>query len=175
MEAVKVEHRITNIVAVGKIKSCFEKTNVVFKETGKFKLMRTNVGPVRIQIYETGSILLLGAISIDQVFRAFEQLTSFLKNQDPNLSIVSAPVIRNVVTTFELGADINYREFHARYRETWKIRLELEMCRGMVITKDKQTMILFASGKGIITGATSFEQSEKFLNEIRSCVAHLHC
>jgi transcription initiation factor TFIID TATA-box-binding protein len=118
-------------------------------------------------MFGSGKVVLTGAKSIDSLNKGLEYLVNLLR--DLNIKIVDNPTysIQNIVTSADLGSRINLNKIAMNFSLD-KIEYEPEQFPGLVYRLDdpKVVVLLFGSGKLIITGGKVPEDAKRAVQKI---------
>lgn len=118
-------------------------------------------------VFGSGKVVLTGAKSIDSLNKGLEYLVGLFR--DLNIEIVDNPTysIQNIVTSADLGSRINLNKIAMSFNLD-KIEYEPEQFPGLVYRLDdpKVVVLLFGSGKLIITGGKVPEDAKRAVQKI---------
>lgn len=118
-------------------------------------------------VFGSGKVVLTGAKSIDCLTKGLEYLTKLLRDMD--IEIIDNPVysIQNIVTSADLGSRINLNKI-AMGLNLDRIEYEPEQFPGLVyrLEDPKVVVLLFGSGKLIITGGKVPEDARRAVRKI---------
>lgn len=118
-------------------------------------------------VFGSGKVVLTGAKSIDSLALGLDYLVKLLR--DLKIDIVDNPTysIQNIVTSADLGSRINLNKIAMSFNLD-KIEYEPEQFPGLVYRLDdpKVVVLLFGSGKLIITGGKVPEDAERAVKKI---------
>ncbi|PKL61888.1 MAG: TATA-box-binding protein [Methanomicrobiales archaeon HGW-Methanomicrobiales-2] len=125
-------------------------------------------------VFGSGKVVLTGAKSIDSLSRGLEILADQLRAL--NIDIPDNPTykIQNIVTSADLGTPINLNKIAVGFNLD-KIEYEPEQFPGLVYRLDdpKVVVLLFGSGKLIITGGKVPEDARRAVQRILSELSNL--
>jgi transcription initiation factor TFIID TATA-box-binding protein len=118
-------------------------------------------------VFGSGKVVLTGAKSIDSLSLGLAYLVKLLR--ELKIDIVDNPTysIQNIVTSADLGSRINLNKIAMSFNLD-KIEYEPEQFPGLVYRLDdpKVVVLLFGSGKLIITGGKVPEDAERAVQQI---------
>ncbi len=118
-------------------------------------------------VFGSGKVVLTGAKSIDSLNKGLEYLIKLLSDMD--IEIVDNPTysIQNIVTSADLGSRINLNKIAMSFNLD-RIEYEPEQFPGLVYRLDdpKVVVLLFGSGKLIITGGKVPEDAKRAVQKI---------
>jgi transcription initiation factor TFIID TATA-box-binding protein len=118
-------------------------------------------------VFGSGKVVLTGAKSIENLTLGLEYLVSVLKGL--KIDIIEKPVyiVQNIVTSADLGSRINLNKIAMSFNLD-KIEYEPEQFPGLVYRLDdpKVVVLLFGSGKLIITGGKVAMDAERAVKKI---------
>jgi len=118
-------------------------------------------------IFSTGKIICTGARSIEDVSLAVEKILKKLRSAGVEITATSPKVVvQNIVATSDLGGELN---LDAIAISLDNVEYEPEQFPGLVyrMTDPKVVLLLFGSGKIVITGGKS-------LNDANGAAANIH-
>ena len=125
-------------------------------------------------VFGSGKVVLTGAKSIDSLSRGLEILADQLRAL--NIDIPDNPTykVQNIVTSADLGTPINLNKIAVGFNLD-KIEYEPEQFPGLVYRLDdpKVVVLLFGSGKLIITGGKVPEDARRAVQRILSELSNL--
>ena len=148
------------------------------KTSRKFSGLRVPISNPKAvcMVFKNGSVTTLGVKSMDDTYRALQQLSKLLRfcgctPQEPaNLRV------RNVVGFFHIGHSLSLPSIYEQLRKRCFVIYEPELFTGMKVELDRRklTAILFGTGKIIVTGALSVCELETaydmILYLLRKCI-----
>lgn len=127
--------------------------------------IQTRQGPVSVQIFQTGSVVFVGAKSNEALNEAYQRVTEHLKERKPL-------IISNFVGSFTFEKTIDLRRLPLIKPSTWSFVYEPESFPSAVLTTGVGKIVVFASGKINLTGYRQVEQMRAdlgvFLLKLRS-------
>lgn len=122
-------------------------------------IVRTLAPRACITIYSSGIARCTGARSVDEALVAIEGIATLLRNvglslQDP------AVEVKNVVCLFDLGADVDLARLARLLPGT--VEYEPEQFPGATVRLGSNgSLLLFRSGKVVVTGVRTVEEAEE--------------
>jgi transcription initiation factor TFIID TATA-box-binding protein len=115
-----------------------------------------------ISIYASGSYI-IRASNEDDLFKTKNQLSEYLEER--GLGILSGKFsIQNFVFTEDLETEINIDKIALEKEEA---EYDPETFPGMILRKEKGTILVFSSGKVVISGAESKDDAKDALKYLR--------
>ncbi|MBO5430627.1 TATA-box-binding protein [Methanocorpusculum sp.] len=170
-ESLKIE----NVVASTKLSDSLDLVSLAAQIPGaeynkkRFPgvVLRMQDPKIAALVFGSGKVVLTGAKSIPSLADGLSALVKMMK--DLNVDITDNPTynIQNIVTSADLGARINLNKI-AMSLTLDKIEYEPEQFPGLVYRLDdpKVVVLLFGSGKLIITGGKVHEDAERAVDKI---------
>ncbi|MBP3443941.1 MAG: TATA-box-binding protein [Methanocorpusculaceae archaeon] len=170
-ESLKIE----NVVASTKLSDSLDLVSLAAQIPGaeynkkRFPgvVLRMQDPKIAALVFGSGKVVLTGAKSIPSLADGLAALVKMMK--DLNVDITDNPTynIQNIVTSADLGARINLNKI-AMSLTLDKIEYEPEQFPGLVYRLDdpKVVVLLFGSGKLIITGGKVHEDAERAVDKI---------
>ena len=170
-ESLKIE----NVVASTKLSDSLDLVSLAAQIPGaeynkkRFPgvVLRMQDPKIAALVFGSGKVVLTGAKSIPSLADGLAALVKMMK--DLNVDITDNPTysIQNIVTSADLGASINLNKI-AMSLTLDKIEYEPEQFPGLVYRLDdpKVVVLLFGSGKLIITGGKVHEDAERAVDKI---------
>ena len=118
-------------------------------------------------VFGSGKVVLTGAKSIPSLAEGLNALVKLMKDLKVEINDNPTYSIQNIVTSAELGSRINLNKI-AMSLTLDKIEYEPEQFPGLVYRLDdpKVVVLLFGSGKLIITGGKVSDDAERAVNKI---------
>jgi transcription initiation factor TFIID TATA-box-binding protein len=177
-ESLKIE----NIVASAKVTDSLDLPSLASQlkdaEYNKKRfpgvVLRMQDPKIAALVFGSGKVVLTGAKSIDSLSRGLEILADQLRAL--NIDIPDNPTykIQNIVTSADLGTPINLNKIAVGFNLD-KIEYEPEQFPGLVYRLDdpKVVVLLFGSGKLIITGGKVPEDARRAVQRILSELSNL--
>ena len=125
-------------------------------------------------IFGSGKVVLTGAKSIDNLSQGLQILGDRLRALDIDIIENLTYKVQNIVTSADLGVPINLNKIAVGFNLD-KIEYEPEQFPGLVYRLDdpKVVVLLFGSGKLIITGGKQPEDAKRAVQRILSELSSL--
>ena len=167
--------KIENVVASAKVNDAIDLVALAAQIPGadydkkRFPgvVIRIENPKIAALVFGSGKIVLTGAKSIESLEKGLKYLLNLLKKL--NVKIEGKPKcnVQNIVTSADLGSRINLNKI-AMGLTLDKIEYEPEQFPGLVYRLDspKVVVLLFGSGKVIITGGKTSEDAGKAVEKI---------
>ncbi|MCW4028337.1 MAG: hypothetical protein NWE92_01655 [Candidatus Bathyarchaeota archaeon] len=173
-----VKVTIVNVVATASVGKALD-----FNELGKFKEIIYNSNTYRGQVayfktkkmagkvsmFRTGKLISVGTKSEPQAFKELEMAKTFLarKNLIENVELIKTT--QNIVVLADFQTTLNLE----RLCEGEKTIYEPEQFPGAILrleTPNKSSILIFASGKTIITGLKESNQIEQVIQKLQGLI-----
>ena len=177
-ESLKIE----NIVASAKVTDSLDLPSLASRlkdaEYNKKRfpgvVLRMQDPKIAALVFGSGKVVLTGAKSIDSLSRGLEILTDLLRALEIDIPENPTYKIQNIVTSADLGTPINLNKIAVGFNLD-KIEYEPEQFPGLVYRLDdpKVVVLLFGSGKLIITGGKQPEDARRAVRRILSELSSL--
>ncbi|KUK63203.1 MAG: TATA-box-binding protein [Methanoculleus marisnigri] len=177
-ESLKIE----NIVASAKVTDSLDLPSLASRlkdaEYNKKRfpgvVLRMQDPKIAALVFGSGKVVLTGAKSIDSLSRGLEILADQLRAFDIDIPDNPTYKIQNIVTSADLGTPINLNKIAVGFNLD-KIEYEPEQFPGLVYRLDdpKVVVLLFGSGKLIITGGKVPEDARRAVQRILSELSSL--
>jgi len=177
-ESLKIE----NIVASAKVTDSLDLPSLASRlkdaEYNKKRfpgvVLRMQDPKIAALVFGSGKVVLTGAKSIDSLSRGLEILADQLRALDIDIPDNPTYKIQNIVTSADLGTPINLNKIAVGFNLD-KIEYEPEQFPGLVYRLDdpKVVVLLFGSGKLIITGGKVPEDARRAVQRILSELSSL--
>jgi transcription initiation factor TFIID TATA-box-binding protein len=174
--------KIENIVASAKVSDFLDLPTLAGKikdaEYNKKRfpgvVLRMQDPKIAALVFGSGKVVLTGAKSIDSLSRGLEILGNQLRALDIDIPENLTYKIQNIVTSADLGSPINLNKIAVGFNLEM-IEYEPEQFPGLVYRLDepKVVVLLFGSGKLIITGGKKPEDAKKAVQKILSDLTNL--
>jgi transcription initiation factor TFIID TATA-box-binding protein len=174
--------KIENIVASAKVSDFLDLPTLASKikdaEYNKKRfpgvVLRMQDPKIAALVFGSGKVVLTGAKSIDSLSRGLEILGNQLRALDIDIPENLTYKIQNIVTSADLGSPINLNKIAVGFNLEM-IEYEPEQFPGLVYRLDepKVVVLLFGSGKLIITGGKKPEDAKKAVQKILSDLTNL--
>lgn len=169
--------RIENIVASAKITESLNllliASSIKDAEYNKKRfpgvVIRMQDPKIAALVFGSGKVVLTGAKSVDSLNKGLEILVQKLRDLEIDIPDGYSYKIQNIVTSADLGAGINLNKIAVGFNLE-KIEYEPEQFPGLVYRLDvpKVVVLLFGSGKLIITGGKEIEDAKAAVVKIMS-------
>jgi len=160
--------RIENIVASAKITESLDlpliASNIKDADYNKKRfpgvVIRMKDPKIAALVFGSGKVVLTGAKSVENLDRGLAILGDLLRNLQIDIPIELSYTIQNIVTSADLGTGINLNKIAIGFNLE-RIEYEPEQFPGLVyrLEKPKVVVLLFGSGKLIITGGKVAEDA----------------
>lgn len=177
-ESLKIE----NIVASAKVTDSLDLPSLASQlkdaEYNKKRfpgvVLRMQDPKIAALVFGSGKVVLTGAKSIDSLSRGLEILTDQLRALGIDIPDNPTYKVQNIVTSADLGTPINLNKIAVGFNLD-KIEYEPEQFPGLVYRLDdpKVVVLLFGSGKLIITGGKVPEDARRAVQRILSELSSL--
>ncbi|ABN57317.1 MULTISPECIES: TATA-box-binding protein [Methanoculleus] len=177
-ESLKIE----NIVASAKVTDSLDLPSLASRlkdaEYNKKRfpgvVLRMQDPKIAALVFGSGKVVLTGAKSIDNLSRGLQILADQLRALDIDIPENPEYKIQNIVTSADLGTPINLNKIAVGFNLD-KIEYEPEQFPGLVYRLDdpKVVVLLFGSGKLIITGGKVPEDAQRAVKRILSELSSL--
>jgi transcription initiation factor TFIID TATA-box-binding protein len=174
--------KIENIVASAKVSDFLDLPTLASKikdaEYNKKRfpgvVLRMQDPKIAALVFGSGKVVLTGAKSIDSLSRGLEILGNQLRALNISIPDSLTYKIQNIVTSADLGAPINLNKIAVGFNLEM-IEYEPEQFPGLVYRLDepKVVVLLFGSGKLIITGGKQPDDAKKAVQKILSDLKNL--
>ncbi|MBN1194443.1 MAG: TATA-box-binding protein [Methanomicrobiaceae archaeon] len=125
-------------------------------------------------VFGSGKVVLTGAKSVDSLSKGLEILGNKLRALNIDIPEKLTYKIQNIVTSADLGTPINLNKIAVGFNLD-RIEYEPEQFPGLVyrLEEPKVVVLLFGSGKLIITGGKQPEDAKKAVQKILSDLTNL--
>lgn len=170
-ESLKIE----NVVASTKLSDSLDLVSLAAQIPGaeynkkRFPgvVLRMQEPKIAALVFGSGKVVLTGAKSIPSLAEGLNALVKLMKDLKVEINDNPTYSIQNIVTSAELGSRINLNKI-AMSLTLDKIEYEPEQFPGLVYRLDdpKVVVLLFGSGKLIITGGKVSDDAERAVNKI---------
>ena len=177
-ESLKIE----NIVASAKVTESLDLPSLASRlkdaEYNKKRfpgvVLRMQDPKIAALVFGSGKVVLTGAKSIDSLSRGLEILVEKLRGLGIEIPENPTYKVQNIVTSADLGTPINLNKIAVGFNLD-KIEYEPEQFPGLVYRLDdpKVVVLLFGSGKLIITGGKVPEDAQRAVRRILSELSSL--
>jgi len=112
----------------------------------------------KVTLYKSGKYILTGLKQIEDVDRVYTLISRTLF-PFMDISRFSPPKIQNIVMVENLGKKVNLISLPQEHPEL-KIQYEPEQFPGLVCRRNEGTILLFSTGKMVLTGLKNIEDGE---------------
>jgi len=177
-ESLKIE----NIVASAKVTESLDLPTLASQlKDAEYNKKRFPGAVLRMQepkiaalIFGSGKVVLTGAKSIDSLSKGLEILGAQLRELNIDITEDLSYKIQNIVTSADLGTPINLNKIAVGFNLD-RIEYEPEQFPGLVyrLEEPKVVVLLFGSGKLIITGGKQPEDAKKAVQKILADLENL--
>ena len=174
--------KIENIVASAKVADSLDLQMISAKikdaEYNKKRfpgvVLRMQDPKIAALVFGSGKVVLTGAKSVDSLSKGLEILGQKLRELEIDIPNELEYKIQNIVTSADLGTPINLNKIAVGFNLD-RIEYEPEQFPGLVyrLEEPKVVVLLFGSGKLIITGGKQPEDAKKAVNKILSDLSNL--
>ena len=125
-------------------------------------------------VFGSGKVVLTGAKSIESLSEGLEILGNLLRDLNIDIPQELTYKIQNIVTSADLGSGINLNKIAVGFNLD-RIEYEPEQFPGLVyrLENPKVVVLLFGSGKLIITGGKEPEDAKKAVQKILNDLKNL--
>jgi transcription initiation factor TFIID TATA-box-binding protein len=167
--------KIENVVASTKLSDSLDLVSLAAQIPGaeynkkRFPgvVLRMQEPKIAALVFGSGKVVLTGAKSIPSLAEGLNALVKLMKDLKVEINDNPTYSIQNIVTSADLGSRINLNKI-AMSLTLDKIEYEPEQFPGLVYRLDdpKVVVLLFGSGKLIITGGKVSDDAERAVNKI---------
>jgi transcription initiation factor TFIID TATA-box-binding protein len=174
--------KIENIVASAKVADSLDlqlvSSQIKDAEYNKKRfpgvVLRMQDPKIAALVFGSGKVVLTGAKSVDSLTRGLEILGNRLRELNIEIYEDLEYKIQNIVTSADLGTPINLNKIAVGFNLD-RIEYEPEQFPGLVYRLEvpKVVVLLFGSGKLIITGGKQPEDAKGAVNKILSDLSNL--
>jgi len=132
-------------------------------------VLRMHDPKIAALVFGSGKVVLTGAKSIDSLSKGLEILGNLLREQKIQIPKKLTYKIQNIVTSADLATPINLNKIAVGFNLD-RIEYEPEQFPGLVyrLEDPKVVVLLFGSGKLIITGGKEPEDAKRAVTKILS-------
>ena len=169
--------KIENIVASAKVTDSLDLPSLASQlkdaEYNKKRfpgvVLRMQDPKIAALVFGSGKVVLTGAKSVDSLSRGLQILGDRLRALDIDIPHDLTFKVQNIVTSADLGTSINLNKIAVGFNLD-KIEYEPEQFPGLVYRLDdpKVVVLLFGSGKMIITGGKQPDDARRAVQRILS-------
>ena len=161
-----VKTEIVNVVATGSVGQQIEfeelrKFKEIFHDSdvygGRVAYFKTEKMQGKVSIFNTGKMISVGTKSEGQAFHELEMAMEFLAEKGSAKRVKLSPQIRNIVAVADFEKSVNLEMLSMESKAIY----EPEQFPGAILRFEepfKTSILVFASGKTVITGLTSADQ-----------------
>ncbi|MCX8172084.1 MAG: TATA-box-binding protein, partial [Archaeoglobaceae archaeon] len=132
-------------------------------------VLRINEPKAAALVFRSGKIVCTGSKSVDDARRAVRQIIKMLKGI--GISVIDEPDVKvqNIVASADLGTDLNLNAI-AVGLGLENVEYEPEQFPGLVyrLRDPRVVVLIFGSGKMVVTGGKSPEDAQKAVEKISS-------
>ncbi|HJJ36845.1 MAG TPA: TATA-box-binding protein [Methanocorpusculum sp.] len=174
--------KIENVVASTKLNDSLDLVKIAEKIPGadynkkRFPgvVLRMTDPKIAALVFGSGKVVLTGAKSLDTLAVGVDNLVRIMKDIGVRINENPGYSVQNIVTSADLGCHINLNKI-AMSLSLDKIEYEPEQFPGLVYRLDepKVVVLLFGSGKLIITGGKVKKDAERAVERIYNDLAAL--
>jgi len=130
-------------------------------------VLRTSEPKAAALVFRSGKIVCTGSKSVEDARRAVKQIVKMLKGI--GISVIDEPDVKvqNIVASADLGTDLNLNAI-AVGLGLENVEYEPEQFPGLVyrLTDPRVVVLIFGSGKMVVTGGKSPEDAQKAVEKI---------
>ncbi len=133
---------------------------------GRVAYFKTKQMQGKVSIFLSGKLISVGTKSEEQAQKELQLAKQFLVEKHLITEVELEPRTQNIVATADFGQSINLEDWAQRTRAIY----EPEQFPGAILRVKypfKASILIFASGKTVITGLTSTKQIEPIVKEIQ--------
>lgn len=176
MTMVKTE--IVNVVATASLNQQIDfeelrKYKEIFHDSevygGRVAYFKTKKMQGKVSIFNTGKMISVGTKSETQAFQELAMTMNFLAEKSITKPVELKPQTRNIVATADFEKSVNLEKLP----ETSKAIYEPEQFPGAILRFEepfKTSILVFASGKTVITGLTSSDQIKPTIQKLEQLI-----
>jgi len=139
---------------------------------GRVAYFKSSTMEGKVSIFPSGKMISVGTTSEEKAFFELEYAMKFLVEKGLAKPTLLQPKIQNIVVTVDFGESINLEEL----AKNCKMIYEPEQFPGGILRIEepyKATVLIFASGKAVVTGLKSSNQikptTQKLVNILKAC------
>lgn len=132
---------------------------------GRVAYFKTNKMEGKVSIFSSGKLISVGTKSEDAAFRELETTKNLLVKKGLIKDVSLQPKTRNMVFSVDFEETVNLEDLSLKERVIY----EPEQFPGAIlkiVDPYKTTVLIFASGKAVVTGLTSTNQIETVLKRV---------
>lgn len=173
-----IKTEIVNVVAtaslgtpidLGNLTQCAEIVYSPFIYRGKVAYLKTKNMCGKVSIFQSGKMISVGTKSETKAFKELKLAMSFLAERNLAKKIELQPKTQNMVVTADFGVSLDLEKLC----ETEKAIYEPEQFPGVILKIErpfKTSILLFASGKAVITGLKCSEQIKPTIQQLNKLI-----
>lgn len=173
-----VKASIVNIVVTASLDQKLDFSELcLFKEinyspfvySGHVAYFKTTTMQGRISIFASGKLISVGTTSESRAFLELEILRKLLFKKRFIKKTKLLPKVQNIVVSADFGEIIDFEKILTRTKGIY----EPEQFPGLILKMDepyKASVLIFASGKVVITGLKSSEQIEPTIKHLKQLI-----
>lgn len=137
-------------------------------------LYRTDASPATVMAFSSGKVTVTGATGTGEMRRAFGEFVAGLEEIGLSLSEPPEVSVQNMVATADLGEEVNLTAA-ALGLDLERVEYEPEVFPGLVYRLESPDVVvlLFGSGKIVVTGATDRASIERAVETVASQLTDL--
>jgi transcription initiation factor TFIID TATA-box-binding protein len=155
-----------NFDELDKQKEIFHDSHVYRGKVAYFKTMKMEG---KVSIFSSGKMISVGTRSEKRAFKELQSTMTFLAEKGLAKRTKLDPKTRNVVITADFGKSLNLEKL----AEDTKAIYEPDQFPGAILRFDKpfkSSVLVFASGKTVITGLTDSSQIEPTTSKLKRLI-----
>lgn len=122
-----------------------------------------------VSIFLSGKLISVGTKSEEQAVKELDLAKNFLTQRKLVMDVKLSPVTQNLVVTADFVVNLNLEKFSERP----KVIYEPEQFPGAILRLErpfKASILIFASGKAVITGLKSSSQIDATIHEVEQLI-----
>src|SRR3989337_1505902 len=175
---VMVKTEIVNVVATASMGQQIDfeelrKYKEIFHDSdvygGRVAYFKTEKMQGKFSIFNTGKMISVGTKSEAQAFHELEMAMEFLAERGSVKPVKLDPQIRNIVAVTDFEKSMNLETLSMESKAIY----EPEQFPGAILRLEepfKTSVLIFASGKAVITGLKSSKQIEPIIEQLKEIV-----
>ena len=138
---------------------------------GRVAYFKTSKMKGKVSLFASGKMISVGTTSEKEAFYELEYAKKFLVEKGFMKPILLQPKVRNIVATADLGESVNLEELSKNCRMIYEPE---QFPSGILRVEEpfKATVLLFASGKAVITGLKSSNQIKPTIQKLLNILEH---
>ena len=153
-----------DLVELSQFKEIFHDSDVY---GGRVAYFKTKTMQGKVTIFTSGKMISVGTKSEDAAFHELEATKDFLLKKGLINDVSLQPKTRNMVISVDFGITVDLEDLPLKERVIY----EPEQFPGAIlriIEPYKTTVLIFASGKAVVTGLTSTNQIETVVEKVKT-------